>query len=257
MADDKQPAKGGRKSADTDRASGVIARIEPSERGSKDTKRSWKLTLNTDVVWRDFVRDQATDPARAARTGPGKAAEKGGEAAAKGESPVKGALKGGLTGIKDKAKNALGGGGGGGGGKATKATKIIESIDVGVPISVAYNQWTQFQDFSDFMKKVDNVEQKDEEKLEFKAQVFWSHRKWEATILEQVPDERIVWRSTGEKGHVDGGVTFHELAPNLTRILMPDDWEGFPQRKDYPLGGVPVEYKGAEIPPPDQRRVYQ
>ena len=42
--------------------------------------------------------------------------------------------------------------------------------------------------------------------------------------------------------------------PNLTRILMPDDWEGHPQRKDYPLGGVPVEYKGAEIPPPDQRR---
>ena len=45
--------------------------------------------------------------------------------------------------------------------------------------------------------------------------------------------------------------------PNLTRILMPDDWDGHPQRKDYPLGGVPVEYKGAEIPPPDQRRVYQ
>lgn len=44
--------------------------------------------------------------------------------------------------------------------------------------------------------------------------------------------------------------------PNLTRILMPDDWEGHPQRKDYPLGGVPVEYKGAEIPPPDQRRAY-
>jgi NADH-quinone oxidoreductase subunit C len=45
--------------------------------------------------------------------------------------------------------------------------------------------------------------------------------------------------------------------PGLTRILMPDDWEGFPQRKDYPLGGVPVEYKGAEIPPPDKRRSYQ
>ncbi|OLB73332.1 MAG: NADH-quinone oxidoreductase subunit C [Actinobacteria bacterium 13_2_20CM_2_71_6] len=45
--------------------------------------------------------------------------------------------------------------------------------------------------------------------------------------------------------------------PNLTRILMPDDWEGYPQRKDYPLGGIPVEYKGAEIPPPDQRRSYQ
>ena len=45
--------------------------------------------------------------------------------------------------------------------------------------------------------------------------------------------------------------------PDLTRILMPDDWEGHPQRKDYPLGGVPVEYKGAEIPPPDERRSYQ
>lgn len=44
--------------------------------------------------------------------------------------------------------------------------------------------------------------------------------------------------------------------PALTRILMPDDWEGYPQRKSYPLGGIPVEYKGAEIPPPDERRVY-
>ncbi|WP_028926180.1 NADH-quinone oxidoreductase subunit C [Pseudonocardia acaciae] len=44
--------------------------------------------------------------------------------------------------------------------------------------------------------------------------------------------------------------------PALTRILMPDDWEGHPQRKDYPLGGIAVEYKGAEIPPPDQRRSY-
>ena len=45
--------------------------------------------------------------------------------------------------------------------------------------------------------------------------------------------------------------------PALTRILMPDDWDGFPQRKDYPLGGVPVQYKGAEIPPPDERRSYR
>jgi len=151
----------------------------------------------------------------------GKAAKKGAEEAAEGGSPVKGALKGGLSGAKDKVKDKLTGGGGGGGGeKGTRSTNIIEEIDVGVPISVAYNQWTQFQDFSGFMKKVDNVDQQDEVKVTFKAQVFWSHRTWEATILEQVPNEKIVWRSKGEKGHVDGAVTFHELAPNLTRILV-------------------------------------
>lgn len=52
------------------------------------------------------------------------------------------------------------------------------------------------------------------------------------------------------------GVVF-DGHPGLTRILMPDDWEGYPQRKDYPLGGVPVEYHGAEIPPPDRRRSYE
>ncbi len=149
----------------------------------------------------------------------GKATKEGAKEAAQGGSPVKGALKGGLSGAKDKVKEKLGGGGSGGE-KGTKSTNIIEEIDVGVPVSVAYNAWTQFQDWSGFMKKVDNVEQTDEAKANFKAQVFWSHRTWEAHILEQVPDEKIVWRSKGEKGHVDGAVTFHEIGPNLTRILV-------------------------------------
>ena len=64
------------------------------------------------------------------------------------------------------------------------------------------------------------AEAEEDNKIEFKAQIFLSHRTWESTILEQVPDERIVWRSKGEKGHVDGAVTFHEIGPNLTRILV-------------------------------------
>jgi uncharacterized membrane protein len=141
---------------------------------------------------------------------------------AEGESPVKAALSAGLAGVKERFMQAIGRGGKGGerakGG--VKVTNIVESADVGVPLRVAYNQWTQVSEFPTFMKKVENVEQASEEKQNWKAQVFWSHRTWEATIIEQVPDRHIVWRSKGEKGHVDGTVTFSELAPNLTRILL-------------------------------------
>jgi uncharacterized membrane protein len=147
----------------------------------------------------------------------GKAGEKTGE----GKSPLTAGLAAGAEGIKSKVSQAFGGGGGKGkGGKKLKVTNIIEQIDIGAPVRVVYDQWTQFQDFSNFMKKVENVDQKDEQKLTFKAQVLWSHRQWEATIVDQVPDERIVWRSKGEKGSVDGAVTFHELGPNLTRVLV-------------------------------------
>jgi len=129
---------------------------------------------------------------------------------------VKGALGGVVEGVKDKVSGALGGGGGG----KQKVTNIVEEIDVGVPVDLAYDQWTRFTEFPDFMKKVEHVEQVEDEKLRWKAQVFWSHRTWESTIVEQVPDELIVWRSESKKGHVDGAVTFHELAPDLTRILL-------------------------------------
>ncbi len=121
----------------------------------------------------------------------------------------------------EQAKEKLGGGGGSQKGKDyIKATNIIESIDVGVPVRLAYDQWTQFKDFPSFMKKVENVEQDADEKLTWKAQILWSHRSWESTILEQVPDERIVWRSEGQQGSVDGTVSFHELAQDLTRIMV-------------------------------------
>jgi uncharacterized membrane protein len=159
-------------------------------------------------------------------SGPGLAAAvKGVKAKAEGGSPLTGALSGGASAVKNKIGEAVGsvtgkGKGGGGGGGKQKVTNIVEQIDVGVPIRVAYNQWTQFQDFPEFTKKVESADQKDEQKLTWRAQIFFSHRTWESTIVEQVPDERIVWRSQGAKGHVDGAVTFHELGPNLTRILL-------------------------------------
>jgi uncharacterized membrane protein len=149
--------------------------------------------------------------------GPGvKAAVSGLTALTEGKGPVRAALGAGATGLKEKVKKFFGGGKG----KKGKLTSIVETIDVGVPLRIAYNQWTQYEDFSSFMKKVENVERPSEEKSNWKAQVFWSHRSWEATTQEQVPDDHIIWRSKGAKGYVDGAVTFSELAPNLTRISL-------------------------------------
>lgn len=134
---------------------------------------------------------------------------------------AKDVIKGKATDVKDAVTGGGDGGGKAGGkGKKLKLTNIVESIDVGAPVQLVYDQWTQFTDFPSFMKKVERVEQESDEKLEWKAQVFLSHRTWEATIIEQVPDERIVWRSKGAKGYVDGAVTFHEVTPDLTRILV-------------------------------------
>jgi uncharacterized membrane protein len=151
--------------------------------------------------------------------GPGvKAAVSGVTALAEGKSPARAALGAGMTGIKEKIKQIFKGGGGKKGG--LKLTNIVETIDVGVPLRLVYDQWSQFEDFPSFMKKVENAERPSEEKSNWKAQVWWSHRNWEATIIEQVPDDHIIWRSKGAKGHVDGAVSFSELAPNLTRICL-------------------------------------
>lgn len=146
--------------------------------------------------------------------GPGvQAAISGLGALSDGKGPVRAALSAGMAGVKAKLK-------GGGGKKKLKLTNIVETIDVGVPIRLAYDQWTQFADFPTFMKKVEQAEASEDVKVHWKAQVFWSHREWEATIVEQVPDSHIIWRSKGAKGHVDGAVTFAELTPSLTRICL-------------------------------------
>jgi uncharacterized membrane protein len=161
----------------------------------------------------------------------------GGLSALQGGSPVAGALSSGVSAIKDKVTGALGsvvpgmgggddeeGAGGSGGAQGSrgkfKFLNIYEVQDVGVPVRLAYDQWTQFGDFPTFMKKVENVDQSSDEKVTWKAQVFWSHRTWETTIVDQIPDSHILWTSSGQKGRADGIVTFSELAPNLTRIVL-------------------------------------
>lgn len=150
----------------------------------------------------------------------GEGLKKGAEKLAEGKNPAAAGASALATGAKEKLTPGSGGGSSGGSGEVKKFSNIVEHIDVGVPVRVAYNQWTQFADWTDFMKKVENAEQQEDEQLEFKGQVFLSHRTWESTIVQQVPDEQIVWESKGEKGHLDGAVTFHELAPRLTRILI-------------------------------------
>ncbi|TSI12071.1 SRPBCC family protein [Brevibacterium aurantiacum] len=161
----------------------------------------------------------------------GAAAQAGAQEIAEGKSPAKAALSAATAGAKDKIKGVFGGGasGGSGGSGDFKFSNIIETADVGVPLSVAYNAFTMFENWPDFMKKVENVERTDDVKISVKGQAVWSHRTWEATIIEQVPDSHIVWESTGEKGYISGSVSFHELAPRLTRIIASGEYhkQGF------------------------------
>ncbi|MFI6362219.1 SRPBCC family protein [Nocardia sp. NPDC050630] len=149
------------------------------------------------------------------------------EKLSQGASPLRATMSAGMEKVKhsvrdnvESVKESMTGGKGKGGDKKRKPTNIVEQLDLGVPIDLAYDQWTQFADFPKFTKKVEQVEQVADEKLTWTGKVFWSRRTWKSTILEQVPFERIVWRSSGAKGYIDGAVSFHEITPDLTRIIV-------------------------------------
>ncbi|MET7276483.1 SRPBCC family protein [Streptomyces flaveolus] len=149
----------------------------------------------------------------------------GGRKLAEGKSPVRAALEVGAGKVKDNVtgafKNLFGGGKGkkkGGGGQ--KPTVIIEYVDVGVPLRTAYDQWTQYQDFSTFAKGVKSASRADDTSSDWQLKVFWSNRSWKAKTTEQVPDDRISWTSEGAKGTTKGVVSFHKLADNLTRVIL-------------------------------------
>ncbi|WP_164416514.1 SRPBCC family protein [Streptomyces salinarius] len=125
-----------------------------------------------------------------------------------------------LTESVDGGGSKGGGGGSGSSGGSVKATHIMETVDIGVPLRTVYDQWTQLQDFSGFTKGVQSVSPHDEVTSDWTAKIAFSTRSWKATVQEQVPDQRIVWTSEGAKGSTNGVVTFHELAPRLTRVVV-------------------------------------
>ncbi|MFF8412921.1 SRPBCC family protein [Streptomyces omiyaensis] len=140
-----------------------------------------------------------------------------------GDSPLKAVAGQALGKVKDKvtdvASQALGKGKGrkSGGGKVVN---IVEWLDVGLPLRTTYDHWTQYEEFSGFAKGVRDVSRADDTTTDWKLKVGPSSRSWKATVQEQVPDERIVWSSEGAKGTTRGCVSFHELAPSLTRIVV-------------------------------------
>ncbi|MEU7859961.1 SRPBCC family protein [Nonomuraea sp. NPDC049141] len=105
---------------------------------------------------------------------------------------------------------------------------IEHSVDVQVPVRVAYNQWTQFESFPEFMEGVESVKQLSDTRTAWVTEIAGVKREFEAEITEQHPDERVAWRST-DRPHQAGVVTFHHLDPNTTRVTlqMEYDPEGF------------------------------
>ncbi|MDQ4054014.1 MAG: SRPBCC family protein [Actinomycetota bacterium] len=101
---------------------------------------------------------------------------------------------------------------------------IEKSIHVEVPVQQAYNQWTQFETFPQFMEGVESVTQVDDRHLHWKAEIAGVSREWDAEIVDQTPDERITWRSIeGTKN--DGTVSFAPDKPIGTRVTLRLDYE--------------------------------
>lgn len=114
-------------------------------------------------------------------------------------------------------------------------SNVQESIDVDVPVSTAYNQWTQFEEFPRFMDNVESIQQVDDTHLRWRANIAGNVKEWMAEITEQLPDERIAWHST-EGVRNAGVVTFHKISDNRTRVMLQMDYE--PQSLDEKVGSA-------------------
>jgi uncharacterized membrane protein len=114
---------------------------------------------------------------------------------------------------------------------------VEESIDVDVPVGIAYAQWTQFESFPQFMSGVESVSQLDDRRLHWVIDVAGVKREFDAEITEQHPDERVAWKSTDGTTHA-GVVTFHKLDSTKSRVMVQLDWapEGFVEKVGAAVG---------------------
>lgn len=101
---------------------------------------------------------------------------------------------------------------------------IEQSIDVEVPLTTAYDQWTQFETFPRFMSGVEQITQVTDTLTRWKTKIGGVEREFDAEIVEQHPDERVAWRSVDGKTHA-GVVTFHRISDTTTRVMVQIDWE--------------------------------
>ncbi len=112
---------------------------------------------------------------------------------------------------------------------------VQESIEVSVPVSTAYNQWTQFETFPKFMGGVDSVTQLSATSTHWVTSIGGVKREFDAEITEQHPDERVAWKSTDGESHA-GVVTFHRIDDNTTRLMVQLDWH--PETFSEKIGSV-------------------
>jgi uncharacterized membrane protein len=124
-------------------------------------------------------------------------------------------------------------------------SNIEQSIDVNVPVSTAYNQWTQFEEFPRFMEGVREIRQLDDRRLVWRAEIAGKEKTWDAEIAEQIPDARVAWRSTSGAKNA-GVVTFHKLTPDTTRIMLQMDYdpEGVVENVGDALGVASARIRG-------------
>lgn len=124
-------------------------------------------------------------------------------------------------------------------------TSIQDSVDVAVPVTTAYNQWTQFESFPEFMTGVEEVRQLTDTRTHWKTTIGGVAREFDAEITEQNPDERIAWRAVG--GIQQGGVvTFHRIDDRHTRVSLQLEYEpeGLTETAGAALGVVGHQVKG-------------